>query len=246
MWQRLAAVLALGAGEVGAEESTAFERLLERADLMRDVDLLTASAATPVAPSRVQGEFSLASRPLTGEPGVVLGPRVRLGLPWRLELGAGAGLATGGEAEPSTVEVAGNLLGQVLVESGSLPALSLQGTVAPPTGDGGPSAEARVLASKSIGTGQVHANAAYRNIEAEADEYILALAADRAVGDSWLVRGDVYFARSLGDSPADSAGFDVGASLMLGERWVVSAVGGLNTREGDVTPRVLFGVLGQL
>jgi hypothetical protein len=127
-----------------------------------------------------------------------------------------------------------------------LPGLSLQGEVQTPQGDAGVTGEARVLASKSLGRSQVHANAAYRARDKESDEYLLTLGADGALGDSWMVRGGAYFLRSLGASPEDTLGVDVGAGLLVGENWVVSGTVGLNTRESDVAPRVVLGLMGQL
>lgn len=247
MWQPLVAVLAVASvGAAEAQERTAAEqRLEERTGWMRDPDVLPVDDASPVEQSEVQGEFDFASRPETGEEGQVFSPRARLGLPWNLELGAGADVETRG-AESSTAAASAHLLGQVLSERGALPALSLRGEVETPHGGAGLGAEARLLASKSIGAGQLHANVAYRARGDEADEYLLTAGADQPLGDTWLVQGGTYFLRSLGDSPEDTLGLDVGASLLMGERWVVSGVVGLNSREGDVAPRVVLGLMGKL
>jgi hypothetical protein len=249
MWRPLVAVLAvasLGAGAAFAEEEAESQRLEERADLLRDPEVLLVDNASPVEESHVQGQLDFASRPETGEPGTVTRLEARLGLPWNLELGAGGQWESGGAEEPSSVEGAARLLAGVVSEHGYLPALSLEGTVVTPQGDAGVGAEARVLASKSLGRGQVHANAAYRAQVRESDEYLLSLGADGAVGDSWLVRGDAYFLRTLGASPEDTLGLDVGAGFLVSEHWVVTGVVGLNSHESDVAPRVVLGLMGQL
>lgn len=249
MWRPLVAVLAvtsLGAGEALAQDGTASQRLEERADLLRDPEVLPVDNASPVEESRVQGQLDFASRPETGEPGTVTRLQARLGLPWNLELGAGGELETGGSAESSSVVASAHLFAGVVSERGYMPALSLEGRVETPQGDAGISTEGRVLASKSLGRSQVHANAGYRARVDESDEYLLGLGADGALGDSWMVRGDAYFLRTLGASPEDTLGMDVGAGFLLGERWVLSGAVGLNSRESDVSPRVVLGLMGQL
>lgn len=249
MWRPLVAVLAmasLGAGAARAQEEAASQRLEERADLLRDPELLPVDNASPVDEGHVQGQLDYASRSETGEPGSTTRLGARLGLPWNLELGAGGELETGGRQESSSVVGSAHLLGEVLPERGYMPGLSLQGEVETPQGEGGVTGEARVLASKSLGRSQVHANAAYRARNNASDEYLLSLGADGALGESWMVRGGAYFLRSLGASPEDTLGMDVGAGLLVGENWVVSGTVGLNTRESDVSPRVVLGLMGQL
>ncbi len=249
MWRPLVAVLAvasLGAGEALAQEEGESRRLEERADLLRSPELLPVESALPVEESRVQGQLDFASRPETGGPGGLTRLEARVGLPWNLELGAGGELETGGRRESSSVLGTAHLLGELMSERDFLPGLSLQGEVQTPQGDAGVTGEARVLASKSLGRSQVHANAAYRARDKESDEYLLTLGADGALGDSWMVRGGAYFLRSLGASPEDTLGVDVGAGLLVGENWVVSGTVGLNTRESDVAPRVVLGLMGQL
>ncbi len=249
MWRPLVAVLAvasLGAGEALAQEGGESQRLEARADLLRSPELLPVESALPVEESRVQGQLDFASRPETGGPGGLTRLEARVGLPWNLELGAGGELETGGERESSSVMGTAHLLGELMSERDFLPGLSLQGEVQTPQGDAGVTGEARVLASKSLGRSQVHANAAYRARDKESDEYLLTLGADGALGDSWMVQGGAYFLRSLGASPEDTLGVDVGAGLLVGDNWVVSGTVGLNTRESDVAPRVVLGLMGQL
>lgn len=249
MWRPLVAVLALaslGAGEALAQDEAESQRLEERADLLRDPELLPVDNASPVEEGHVQGQLDFASRPETGEPGSISRLEARLGLPWNLELGAGGALETGGAQESSSLAGTAHLLGEVVPERGYVPGISLQGEVETPQGEAGVTGEARVLASKSLGRGQVHANAAYRARNKASDEYLLSLGADGAFGDAWMVRGAAYFLRSLGASPEDTLGVDVGAGYLVGDNWVVSGTVGLNTRESDVAPRVVLGLMGQL
>lgn len=250
MWRPLIAVLAVatsvGSARAEGPAKTEAERFHERAELMRDPDTLVVDDASPLEKSKVQGELDFASRPYTGESGVVMRPEVRLGLPLNLEIGAGADVETGGAAEPTSAAASAHLIGQVLEEKGARPALALQGEVESPQGDAGVSAEARVLATKSFGTVQVHGNAAYRARRDTEDDYLLTVGADSPLDDKWLLQGGAYYVSTLGPAPDNALGLDMGASFLLGQKVVLSGTVGLNSREGNVAPRMVLGIMGQL
>lgn len=239
---RLAAPAAPAPPPPVREEQSERERAVT---LLRANDVLTVRTATPVE-RQVLGEVNVANRTQTGEAGFVLQPRVRVGTPWSVELGASAEIQNlAGEEQGTTGAVGAYALGRLVEEKRARPQLSLLGRVESAQGEAGVSAEARVLATKTFGQTRLHGNAGYRARQDTPDDYLLGLAADHPIGDRLLLQGDAYFVNPLGAEEA-SVNASVGTGLRVGSAFVVTGAVGVNARAADVAPRLLFGVLGRI
>ncbi|MFY0581626.1 hypothetical protein ACN28S_51780 [Cystobacter fuscus] len=116
----------------------------ETLELLRNTDALVVQNASPLEERQVLGEVSVANRTREGDAGFVLHPQLRVGTPWKVELGAGAEVHNPAGAREGTTGTLGvHAVGQLVEEQRVLPQLALRGEVLGPQGDEGVSAEPR-------------------------------------------------------------------------------------------------------
>jgi hypothetical protein len=218
----------------------------ETLELLRNTDALVVQNASPLEERQVLGEVSVANRTREGEAGFVLHPQLRVGTPWKVELGAGAEVHNpAGAREGTTGAVGVHAVGQLVEEQRVLPQLALRGEVLSPQGEEGVSAEASVLATKQFGQTRLHGNVAYRATRDAPDDYLVGLAADHPLGHRLLLQGDAYYLKPLGEEPG-ALHANVGAGVGVGSAFVVTGTVGVTTTALDVSPRVLLGLVGRL
>lgn len=217
----------------------------EGLELLRNSDTLAVQNASPLE-KEVLGEVTVGNRTQEGDAGFVLQPQVRVGTPWKVEVGAGAQLQNlAGAEEGTTGAVSAYAVGQLVEEHSLRPQLALKGEVVGPQGQDGLSAEARLLATKHFGQTRLHGNAGYRVTQDAPDNYLVGLAADHPIGDRLLVQGDAYLTDSLGSEPA-SINASVGTGVRVGSAFVVTGAVGVHATAEESAPRLLFGVVGRI
>ncbi|MET0406121.1 MAG: hypothetical protein ABW123_27130, partial [Cystobacter sp.] len=132
-------------------------------ELLRNTSAMTVQNASPLEEKEVLGEVSVANRSREGDSGFVFNPQLRMGTPWKVEVGAGAEFQDPSGAQGSTTgAVSAYAVGQFVEERGVRPQLALHGEVTSPHGEQGVSAEAALLATKTFGQTRLHANVAYQ------------------------------------------------------------------------------------
>ncbi len=240
MLHSLVALLAVTSalGEVSTDAEKAVE-------VLRGPNVVDIGDAGPLESERVEGEVLVANRTPGGEPGFVLIPEIRVGTPWKLELGAAMVLKSPAGEESTSGAASVVAEGQIVAPGRYVPRLSLKGRLIGPLGEAGVSAEAMLLATKHFGLVRVHGNAGYLAIQDAADEYLLGVAVDRPLGTRVLVKGDTYYLRPLGEE-APTLGAGVGAGVRLGQALVLTGAVNLTVQAEDVGPRLLLGVYGIL
>ena len=239
----LVAVAGLGAS---TESKEAANEARESLKLLRNTGPLAVQNASPLD-EEVLAEVSVANRSPEGDAGFVLHPQLRVGTPWKVEVGAGAEIQNpAGPQEEHTGTVSAYVMGQVLDEQGARPQLALHGQVTSPEGEDGVSARASVFATKHFGVTRLHANVAWQATRDAPDDWLVGVAADHPLGQRLLLLGDTYYQQSLDEQEPASVNANVGAGLGVSGTVVVTGTVGVNATSTEVSPRVLLGLAGRL
>lgn len=196
--------------------------------------------AIPADPG-LEARLSMTAGNLEGATDFIARPELALGLPWRMELGAGVDTRiTDGDGDIGPVRV--HAMGTVLGERGARPALGLRGELDTAEDGMGVSGQLALLATQRLGATRAHVAAELLPRRGAADAYALGLAGDHPLGDRLLVLGDARYERLLGGDGWRADG-ELGGAIRLGERVVLQGVFGVSLEPGGVvSPRVIAGV----
>ncbi|MBI3181398.1 MAG: hypothetical protein HYZ28_04585 [Myxococcales bacterium] len=192
------------------------------------------------ASSGLEADLALVSGDGEGNDGLLLRPRLALGFPFALELGAEAELGfLEGEGQLGPVRL--YALQEISSERRLLPRLALKAELAGPGRSVGTSFEATVLGTKTFGPTRLHLNLGYALRARTPDRLLLGLGADLGVGERLLLLADLHLRPQLGAGPA-FAGADLGAGFRLSERLVLHGALGLSWTAGELDARALLGI----
>lgn len=236
----LAALLLSGAPPARAQ----FDEVIP-SDLrnLTDGQPLQVEDALPVRPG-LQPQLLVSSGTVRNETGLLVRPQVLLGTRFGLELGAAfsAGLLDG-TFEARAIEA--HLLGFLVRERGGLPGVALKVKGFSPDEGSGAAGQLGGIVTRSLGPARVHVNGAFRVVNAGSNAFQLGVAGDRPLNDDVLLVGGAYFERFLGPG-ITAAGLQAGANARLGQRFLLQGSLGINSYDGELTPRALLGVGGRL
>jgi hypothetical protein len=223
--------------ETRVETEPQAQQKLSRLRNLNEHQPLRIQDADPQQPG-VQAQASLATGDGTGQDGLLLRPRLSVGLPFNVELGAQMEVGTlEGQAQVGPVQ--GYVQAQLVQEGTVVPGIGVQGAVITRTEQVGVAGELSALATKTFGLSRAHLNASWRAQNEAGDRFLVGVGADHAIRENVLLMGEA-FVEPMRDQNSTTLGADVGAGWLVGDNLMLQGALGVRRAGADFDPIVLI------